>query len=115
MKSSATSTKARRKVSEETLEPCPFCRCEDIEIDIALYGVCYYCMECGAESRRGKNSQEAAEYWNSRPIEDALRKRVEELEEAIQKICRECWAFRGLDPAQCRICAFNKYKGEMKS
>ncbi len=68
-------------MSEKKLKPCPFCgEKEEIKMDLSMHGVCYYCLECWAESRRGENSQHAAEYWNSRPIEDALRARIKELE-----------------------------------
>ncbi len=33
--------------------------------------------------------------------------------EAISRIkahCKDCWAFRGQDPAQCRSCALHPYK-----
>ena len=37
-------------------------------------------------------------------------KQIKELEDAIRKHCRDCWAFRGQDPAQCRSCALYRYK-----
>lgn len=37
-------------------------------------------------------------------------KRIKELEAVIRKHCRDCWAFRGSDPAQCRACALREFK-----
>lgn len=39
-------------------------------------------------------------------LEDENKK----LKAAINKFCKDCWAFRGSDPAQCRVCAFFEYK-----
>ena len=54
------------------LKPCPFCGgtkiCTEKGINLN------YCDNCSAESN--------VEHWNTRPIEDALRKRIAELESA---------------------------------
>ncbi len=72
-----------------------------------------------AEALLIATENKAAEYksWAAKAVKEAdeLRARAAQIEEAIQKFCRECWAFRGLNVAQCRICAYNKYKGEIKS
>ncbi len=53
------------------LKPCPFCGgtkiCTEKGINLN------YCDNCSAESN--------VEHWNTRPIEDALRARIAELEE----------------------------------
>ena len=55
----------------EELRPCPFCGgtkiCTEKGINLN------YCDNCSAESN--------VEHWNTRPIEDALNKRIAELEE----------------------------------
>lgn len=52
------------------LKPCPFCGgtkiCTEKGINLN------YCDNCSAESN--------IEHWNTRPIEDALNKRIDELE-----------------------------------
>ena len=54
----------------ERLKPCPFCGgakiCTEKSINLN------YCDNCSAESN--------VERWNARPIEDALNKRIAELE-----------------------------------
>jgi NMD protein affecting ribosome stability and mRNA decay len=54
-----------------TLKPCPFCGgakiCTEKSINLN------YCDNCSAESN--------VEHWNTRPIEDALSKRIAELED----------------------------------
>ena len=54
----------------EILQPCPFCGgakiCTEKGINLN------YCDNCSAESN--------VERWNTRPIEDELRKRIAELE-----------------------------------
>ena len=54
----------------EILQPCPFCGGTNIctEKGINLN----YCDSCSAEAN--------IEHWNNRPIEDALNKRIAELE-----------------------------------
>lgn len=56
----------------EILQPCPFCGGTNIctEKGINLN----YCDSCSAEAN--------IEHWNNRPIEDALRARIAELEAA---------------------------------
>lgn len=42
-----------------------------------------------------------------------LQRMDAELAEAktrIKEHCKNCWAFRGKDPAQCRTCALHPYK-----
>ena len=57
----------------EKLRPCPFCGgtkiCTEKSINLN------YCDNCSAESN--------VEHWNTRPIEDELRKRIAELEEQV--------------------------------
>ena len=56
-----------------TLKPCPFCGGKNVlstELQDGLPFIAY--CQCGAENE--------AEYWNTRPIEDDLRKRIAELE-----------------------------------
>ena len=74
------------------LKPCPFCGCEvqlcNIDDD-GLGGFSYYyevvCLNCGlsnksifANSDRVENA--AIKHWNARPIEDALRKEIAQLQ-----------------------------------
>jgi hypothetical protein len=59
----------------EILQPCPFCGgtkiCTEKGINLN------YCDNCSAESN--------IEHWNTRPIEDDLRKRIAELEVEVTK------------------------------
>ena len=57
----------------EKLKPCPFCGGKNVlstELQDGLPFIAY--CQCGAENE--------AENWNTRPIEDDLRKRIAELE-----------------------------------
>lgn len=60
----------------EILQPCPFCGgtkiCTEKGINLN------YCDNCSAESN--------IEHWNTRPIEDDLRKRIAELEGKIDQL-----------------------------
>ena len=53
------------------LKPCPFCGSADIRTEPGIN--LNYCDKCSAEAN--------IEHWNTRPIEDALNKRIAELEE----------------------------------
>lgn len=72
-------------MSEEKLEPCPKCG-SDVRIKHA-HGCKYvFCDKCGIQSTRyyeGYDEDVIAKEWNSRPIEDALKARVKELEGAL--------------------------------
>ena len=52
------------------LKPCPFCGSADIRTEPGIN--LNYCDKCSAEAN--------IEHWNTRPIEDALNKRIAELE-----------------------------------
>lgn len=94
------------------LKPCPFCGNpprKHISED------CYFfilCDKCGCHV--AKRSPDAAEkHWNTRPIEDAQAARIAELEAAIQRCCRNCWADKATVAAQCRDCGLKTaLKGE---
>ena len=60
----------------EILQPCPFCGGTNIctEKGINLN----YCDSCSAEAN--------IEHWNNRPIEDALRARIAELEALVDEL-----------------------------
>jgi len=54
----------------EKLKQCPFCGSADIRTEPGIN--LNYCDKCSAEAN--------IEHWNTRPIEDALNKRIAELE-----------------------------------
>ena len=58
------------------LKPCPFCGSADIRTEPGIN--LNYCDKCSAEAN--------IEHWNTRPIEDALNKRIAELEGFIDRL-----------------------------
>ncbi len=68
----------------EELKPCPFCGSSGAILDEPLnedeYG-CFCNALCGAIGPCDEDGEKAVEFWNTRPIEDALRARIAELEE----------------------------------
>jgi hypothetical protein len=60
----------------EELRPCPFCGSADIRTEPGIN--LNYCDKCSAEAN--------IEHWNTRPIEDALNKRIAELEAEIERL-----------------------------
>ena len=62
------------KMSE--LKPCPFCGSSNVATEKSLDLA--YCDNCCAESND--------DVWNTRPIEDALNKRIAELEGKIDQL-----------------------------
>ena len=63
------------------LKPCPFCGGKNVlstELQDGLPFIAY--CQCGAENE--------AENWNTRPIEDDLRKRIAELERDFDMLFR---------------------------
>jgi hypothetical protein len=59
----------------EELRPCPFC---GGEAELCYSEVDTFCRKC--------NVMQETELWNTRPIEDALRLRITELEAENEKI-----------------------------
>ena len=68
--------------SKLELKPCPFCGGKAFW-DSEFSGV--YC-HCGAEITFCESDKEAAEKWNSRPIEYALKEENKRLHEALAEI-----------------------------
>jgi hypothetical protein len=60
----------------EELRPCPFCGSADIRTEPGIN--LNYCDKCSAEAN--------IEHWNTRPIEDALNKRIAELEAEVTEL-----------------------------
>ena len=60
-------------------KPCPTCGDELLKKDINEFGrTRLACLECGTGGD--------AEFWNDRPIEDALRERAERAEAMVEKL-----------------------------
>lgn len=59
------------------LKPCPFCKSINVAFPCGEEG--YICRNCGSVGFGD---------WNSRPIEDALRSKVEELEKESTQLLR---------------------------
>ncbi len=70
------------------LKACPFCGSEAARIELDGGFAWGECMKCGATSKvvlfitdtNDVRIAAAVKYWNARPIEDALNKRITELE-----------------------------------
>lgn len=87
----------------EELKPCPFCGGEahiGAGYGSAFDGTVYFaeCMmaKCPAQPELDcfDTVEKAAEVWNTRPVEDALRARIADLEEALKIV-------RALYQAEC--------------
>ena len=62
-------------MSEKELKPCPFCGEQVFTPLVSSLDNGYTrCISCGAKMQRSR--------WQTRPIEDALNKRIAELEES---------------------------------
>lgn len=64
----------------EELRPCPFCGSEDL-----VYLPIVWCKKCDAQVKIADNLEDTIKLWNTRPIEDALRARIAELEEKLKR------------------------------
>lgn len=66
----------------EGLKPCPFCGETrlTIEDNQKVQDVHVLCKDCGAKTSFDGIRYAVASRWNVRPVEDALQKRIEELE-----------------------------------
>lgn len=100
----------------DEMKPCPFCggkaECDRtleryeylIEGDRSCmdYGYTVYCTQCGLETHvrdtPPNDPDEAIDDWNTRPIEDALRQRIAELETQLA-------AYDAMNTALVETCA----------
>ena len=63
------------------MKPCPFCGKEDLYFEQDEEGETnIVCGWCEYKTRIFQTIGDAARWWNTRPIEDALNKRIAELE-----------------------------------
>ncbi len=74
------------------LKPCPFCGSKDITADkddgFDSWGL--YCTDCGwGIPYEHVSKKDAIKLWNSRPLEDALTHRIEELELFVSRVSKE--------------------------
>ena len=67
----------------DKLKPCPFCGAEDPAIE--CNGKWYYvaCRKCDCISDGDLGQSGAVERWNTRPIEDDLRRQLEQARAAL--------------------------------
>ena len=69
------------------LKPCPFCGGEAFYIKImGNYEKPHeiYCSKCDGAITEGRSEKQVVTNWNTRPIEDALNKRIAELEAELK-------------------------------
>ncbi len=96
----------------EELKKCPFCGADpdisvqDYDIEDPYYVVA--CTNCNMSHSSSDDEDVAIRNWNDHPIEDAQAARIAELEAAIRRCCRNCWANDATDAAQCRLCGLKE-------
>lgn len=72
------------------LKPCPFCGGEATLTKNEKSSIFYvFCKECLRYGVGDEISKKAVEYWNARPIEDALRAKNKRLREVLERISDE--------------------------
>lgn len=69
----------------EELKPCPFCGSNPIFLDVGenkpLYEIT--CLECDGAQLLGSNKDELVKEWNTRPIEEELRRQLSKISQPI--------------------------------
>ena len=66
------------------LKACPFCGSTDVEVTVDARWIYVHCKGCNTNGQPDLKESIAIEAWNTRPLEDALQKRVEELEAVLK-------------------------------
>jgi len=63
----------------DELKPCPFCGSNALDCYISddTDSSCVSCLDCKASTPPWLDARSAHEHWNTRPVEDALRARLE--------------------------------------
>lgn len=83
----------------DTLKPCPFCPLDknsyielrSVPIHPYLLDHYVFCRMCGARGPSCRTPEKAAQEWNTRPIEAAIRADSAELEAAAREVLNELW------------------------
>lgn len=70
------------------LKTCPFCGGNG-SYSNAGFGFIVKCRKCGSKTSIQESGKEAAEAWNTRPIENELEEENARLREALQMIATE--------------------------
>ena len=65
-------------------------------------------LEHSVDSRLADMVDEQGELFSRTQTQDELFRRVADLESAIQRCCRNCWANDATDAAQCRLCGLKE-------
>ena len=71
----------------EKFKPCPFCGKDEANFTTDKWGNYHVeCEYCGAQTNPYHDKELVIEEWQTRPIEDDLRKRIAELEAEIDQL-----------------------------
>ena len=65
-------------------------------------------LEHAVDSRLGDMAHEQGELFNRTQTQDVLSRRIADLESAIRRCCKNCWANDATDAAQCRLCGLKE-------
>jgi hypothetical protein len=74
-------------MSEEELKPCPICNTEDIKISPSGNSYILNCLGCGLVLWE-EDEESLREDWNTRPLEDALRDKIDRLKEENKNLMK---------------------------
>jgi Lar family restriction alleviation protein len=94
--------KSKKETQMSDLKPCPFCGGNEVKlyIDDGLGVFSYYyeivCRHCGLSNKsiyanRDRVENAAIKHWNTRPIEDALRKEIAQLKKDKLELNAQCF------------------------
>ena len=97
-------------MTEQELKPCPFCGGEETWLDDTMAPHYYQrnCVDCGA-------GPDHAGDWNTRPIEDELRKDLERLADHVayaHMVCSSTGPLAVLTHLDFAMEVANKYRKE---
>jgi Lar family restriction alleviation protein len=70
----------------QELHPCPFCGNSDIKMVVEGNIYFHYCDDCGTEVTESYDEESAIRWWNTRPVEDKLRKQLTIALSTLKKI-----------------------------
>ena len=98
----------------DNLKPCPFCGSGAIEVCAWENSTDISCLDCDYTIKcHDCDEEDAVDYWNTRPVEDALTAEVERMKDRVERL--ELLLFKIQETSTPHIGSIALYQAELKA